>query len=196
MKKVKFNVINFKRNIPDNYHFFDRGYVNTLKEGVKSFLDELKLPSDDESIKKYGLENDTEEMSVRGTCLTIKDYPFEGSKIAATMYLQEEKGEDSIHYKAHEEGHAVCHLGLRSELEEEIENSEEMKKSALIKTLKNTHSNISELDEELFCELVGEYALRNYKIDPAPAYRAYFQRGVKTYFTPQETKIPFLVSKL
>ncbi len=151
MKDVYFHMLGFEGKIPDIYEFQDLGYVPDLLAKTRELFDKLGLPNGEDYIRQCGIDVDLLKTNSSGFNMRITNYPVDGSKTSWIYYNQFDDESIDIWNRAHEEAHAACHLGLRSELEKRI-----------------GIPNLSDLYEEDFCDQAGLYVLEKKGIEPNP----------------------------
>ena len=151
MKEVYFNMLDFEGKMPDINEFQDLGYVPELLVKTKELFDKLGQPNGEDHIRQCGIDVDLLKSNFGGFHMRITNYPVDGSKTSWIYYNQFDDESIDIWNRAHEEAHATCHLGLRSELEKKIGSP-----------------NLSDLYEEDFCDQAGLYVLKRRGIEPHP----------------------------
>lgn len=141
-------MLNFEGKISDLDEFRDIGYVPNLFAKTQEVFKELERPITEDYIRQCGIDLDLK--TTGGLHLRIMD-PTDNSKLSLIFYNQFDDLSIDIWSRAHEEAHAASHLGLRDKLEKRIGGL-----------------NLSNLDEEDFCDQAGLYALRQKNIKPHP----------------------------
>jgi len=153
MKAVYFEMLDFQGKIADNEGFEDFGYVPDLLEKTRELFARNGLPNEDEDIiKLLGREPFYQILVPNDGGYHLRLSNAVGEARHSWIYYNKFSDEASdIFMRAHEETHAVCHLGLRGELEQRI-----------------GLPTLSDLWEEDFCDQAGLYAVRKKGIEPHP----------------------------
>jgi len=152
MKDVYFQILDFEGKMPDINKFQDFGYVQDMLQKTKELFEKIGQPNGEDHIRRCGIDVDHQKENSGGFHMRITNYPVQGSKTSYIYYNKFEEVSIDTWNRAHEEAHAVCHLGLRSELERRISSS-----------------NLSDLYEEDFCDQAGLYVLKRKGIKPHPS---------------------------
>lgn len=155
-------MLNFKGKIHDIDEFQDFGYVPELLDKTKELFERLGKPNGEEHIRRCGINVDYLKANSAGFSMIITNYPENGSRTSWIYYNKFDDESINIGVRAHEEAHAICHFGLRSEIEKRIDSP-----------------NLSDLNEEDFCKQAGIYAMRRKGIKPDTYSMFRFLKNVK-----------------
>lgn len=151
MKNLYFETLNFEGKVRDIDEFVDFGYVPNLLAQTKKLFRKLEEPDTITHFRSINLNVAILKHNRGGFHLRITNYPEKHSKTSWIYYTRVEDRALDIWNRAHEETHAVCHLGLRAELERKV-----------------NMPGLSNLYEEDFCDQAGLYVLRKRDIQPHP----------------------------
>lgn len=153
MKDVYFQILDFEGRMPKINEFQDFGYVPQLLDKTKELFRKLGQPDDEEYIKQCGIDVDLQRENYGGFHMRITNYPVDNSKTSYIYYNKFNDKSINLWNRAHEEAHAVCHIGLKGKLEKRM-------------GLPNLECGLWEED---FCDQAGLYALRQKDIEPHPS---------------------------
>ena len=143
--------------VPDNYRYGDFGFVKDVRLGLRELFRMAGSRFDKEYLKQSITNPDYTETDKIFGVTTSFYYPHQDILVVAITYLKTGCPLTELFAKGHEEGHAVCRLGLRPQLEDLIGEP-------ISKRFKRIP--IQSLQEEDLCNEAGLYALRIRGINP------------------------------
>lgn len=157
MKTIKFEALQMDGRVPDNYRYGDFGFVKDVRLGLRELFKMAGQQFDDEYLKQSITNPEyTGEEKILGVTTGFY-YPDKDILVVCITYTKTGCPLSNLFIRGHEEGHAVCKLGLRSQLEDLIGEpiSERYKRMP-----------VEELPEETFCNEAGLYTLKVRGINP------------------------------
>jgi hypothetical protein len=156
MKTVYFETLGLEGKIPDNYDYIDLGQVDSLFDTIKKVHIERGLPTYNAFFIEKEYPMHLFRLNQGGIHFTHFKSDGKGGIQSIIFYSKFAREAENIKTRAHEETHAICHLGLL-DLRKEIKRR--------IRTLE-TPSIISRyIDEEQICDLSGIYVLKERGIE-------------------------------